>query len=204
VKVRAEEARRRQAHSVEQTQLDEAWTRLKANDPQTVAMVLTHALVDLQLPALPVGVAEDQASIVVTALPARELVPEGRAEIERNGLYFGVIASNVVAVARWAFAVAPGLQTVSVVVIRRDDGARSFTPIFATEVSRPQLERTDWDRESSALEVVAGARASRIALRGGAHELAELNLSDEPELAQSLARVAKQLRLHLDPATKAT
>jgi hypothetical protein len=126
-----------------QQELDEAWKRPQDNEPETVLAALEAAFEDNEFPAAPLDCAGEDIFLLVT-LPSRDaIVPERkvgqtpsgkptivkRTKTEQNALYLGMMASAVTATCKESFAVAPGAQHATVLVVRKDDVARTIAPL---------------------------------------------------------------------------
>ncbi|CAN5562353.1 hypothetical protein BH20ACT23_BH20ACT23_30240 [soil metagenome] len=119
-----------------QVDLDEEWNKLNANDPETVMNTLEAAFEDNQDPAAPINCEEDSASVVIL-YPPQDFVPDKkpartptgkpilkrRNKTETSDLYARALASTTLATVKEAFAVAPGLERITIVVARKDPRA---------------------------------------------------------------------------------
>lgn len=192
-----------------QQRLDAGWARLLANEPKTVLTVLETAFADNEAPAAPIDCAEGRASVVIladplSAIPVRKraVTPSGvptlhqRTKTERCQLYLAYLASTVLATVKEAFAVAPRLAEVAVLVVHQDLAAASpqdyVTAVYAGRFPRSRYEGRDW----AALDVVEELYTAPDALLrrvGQTGELAPLELSDEPELTAVMAELRAAL-----------
>lgn len=115
----------------EQARLDSEWQRLTNNDPPTVLAALEAAFEDNQAPAAPINCEGAEVTLMMLyespdLVPDRKLAltPSGkptlhkRNKTERNELYAASLASNVLATAKEAFAVAPAISRVVTMVVR--------------------------------------------------------------------------------------
>jgi hypothetical protein len=211
-----EMARREAERKEQQLAYDEVWAKLLANDPDTVEAILGRAFADNEHPASAVGVKDGHASIVMTVPSVDELIhgrqaeltPTGRpttkprSKTTRNYLYLGVLASGAIATAREAFAVAPSLKSVAVVVDQRGKPGY-LTPVLGAQFSRSSLPALEPDQEIYAGSKIAVADGVEMNVKGRTDELAPLDLSKDPGLSNQLNQIAESLGLSLDPATKA-
>jgi hypothetical protein len=141
--VQEEERRLAQAQAEEQAHLDAGWQQLLANEPQTVLAVLEEAFEDNQAPAAPIDCEGDEVTIIML-YESPTLVPDykpaltqagnptlrKRNKTERNALYAASLASNVLATVKEAFAVAPGIGSVAVIVVRKDESPERTQPLL--------------------------------------------------------------------------
>jgi len=217
VEIRAEQARREARRDADQAELDQEWSRLVANDPETVMETLEAAFEDNEAPAVPIDCHADEAAIVMV-YPDIGQIPESkpavtssgkpttqkRTKTERNELYAQSLASNVLATVREAFAVAPGLAKVAVLTVCKDDsmgGIPMVTALCAVAFDRPLVDRFDWSRLDPLRTLELGEPC--LWNRGGrTAELAPLDLTGEPEIAQVLETFADMLELSVDPRVK--
>jgi len=184
-----------------QRHYDHRWQQLCANEPDIVMETLNEAFEDNQAPSAAVGVDRDDVSLVIL-LPARdEVVPErmptttpaGNLSLrklpqrERSDYYKVFVSGQVLVTVRETFAVAPGLGSASVVVLRNDGrdayGQRSVSCIMAVKFVRTALNGVQWD-SASATQIVNDASAQLlISQRGRSNELSPLDLMSEPALS---------------------
>jgi hypothetical protein len=200
------ETARRQAERAElQRQLDEQWNRLLANDPDVAFSTLTEAFEDNEAPAAVAGVHDSEASVVVMA-PDADAVPERAPRLteagnlslrklatrERNAFYGMVMCGHVLVTVREALAVAPGLKSVRVAVVRRTPpnayGVQSVECLLAALFTRDALQGIKWQSADAAM-IVNDASAELRIRQGPAEEFRPLDLSNEPSLAALLRAV---------------
>lgn len=209
----AEEARRREAAAQEQAMFDEDWQQLLANDPERVLAALEQAFADNDAPAAAIDCDGNQTTLVMR-LPAPEAVvpermvaetPTGRpttrkrSKTERNELYTAVLASNVLATVKEAFAIGPGLREARILAIRDDEHAdqRILTALYCGRFQRDELASWNWQAVDP---VTAIERADgRINFKGRTRELAALDLTDEDELCIVVEQIAGALGWSLNP-----
>jgi len=117
----------------EQEEIDEAWQHLVECEPSRVFEVITAAFGDNESKAAVIDV-EDTAAEIITLVPAIDVIPEkdrgttaaGNLSVKnmtvgaRNSYYLELFQSQTLATVKEAFAVAPGLTHVKIVVIRAE------------------------------------------------------------------------------------
>ena len=204
-----EELREAEARAEELVQLDFAWQSLITNDPQTVLAVLEEAFEDNQAPAAPVNCEGDEATVFMLydspdSVPDRKpaLTPSGyptlhrRNYTERNELYAAVLASRVLVTAKEAFAVAPGINRVVALVMRKEELPAPARPLlsclYCGRFERERFERIDW-KSVDPLEEISRTPGALIERKWRTAEVAPLNLSDAPDLAAVLHTTADVL-----------
>ena len=179
-----------------------------ANDPRIVLETLEHAFADNAMPAVPVDCDDGRATIVLLMEPASELpdrmprqTPSGRwtlrtlSEADRDRLYRQWLASHALVTVKEAFAVAPALRAVTLVVLRRDTnpfGEPIVEPLYVGTFARERFERLDFARED-VLDALFYADEVRVRAKGKARRWEPLDLRDEPELAALVDRVRTAL-----------
>ena len=204
--VEQEQGRRERERTALQASLDEYWRLLHTNDHETVFETIEAAFEDNEMPAAVIDVQGSSAGLLMKISAPAELVPErevtqtptGKPTHRRrtkgviNALYAEIMASHVVATAKEALAVAPGLDHVRVLVIRGDrlGGGLQLVPLYAGEFDRQSVSRTDWKD----LRVLAFIEArGEIRYKGQAQEVAALPTKTDPELRRTLAEIAQHL-----------
>ena len=204
--VELETRRRDQEHQTLQASLDQQWRELTANDPHAVHEAIEAAFEDNEMPAAVIDVRGASATLLMKIASADELIPEhevtqtptGRPTHKRraksvvNALYAEIMASHIVATAKEALAVAPGLSEARVLVIRGDrlGGGLQLIPLYAGKFDRASLTRTDWND----LNVLGFVEAhGDIKYKGQAQEVAALSTKDDRELRAALDEIAAHL-----------
>jgi hypothetical protein len=203
--LKAERTRHQETRRVLEEELDVAWNELLRNVPERVLGALESAFEDNEIPAAAVDCRGDVATIVLLAIP-QSVIPEKKAAMTPSGaptlkkrtkteaaeLYVSIVASHSLATIKETFAVAPGLGSVVLLVIRREPsaglGADRLTTLFCGTIARELIEPADWQRIDlvRVLDEVPGALMRRS---GRAGELQPLDLSDEPELAAVVEQI---------------
>lgn len=111
--------------------LDYEWSLLQKNDPATVMSILTEAFGDNEAKAAVLEVNGKIASVMVvapeiTVLPERDwsITSAGNISVkkmnakDRDGYYFDLVFSQLVATLNEAFAVAPAIDEINLVLVR--------------------------------------------------------------------------------------
>jgi len=192
-------------HQQAQAAADEVWRRLVGNDPPTVLAALEEAFEDNASPAAAIDCEGSSVSVVVVfdgpdLVPDRKfaLTPGGRPTLhqrtktERNQLYVQALASAAVATVKEAFAVAPAVQEVRLLVVRKEPQAATaadfLAAVYAGRFTRQRLAGLDWSTIDP-LAVLLTAPDALFRRRGVAGEVVPIDLSGEPELADVLAQL---------------
>jgi hypothetical protein len=196
---RAEWERRDLEAKARQQELDEAWDRLRANDPATVIDAVDDAFEDNEAPAVPVDMEGSTLSLVMLAPTADEIpeqkpsvTPSGKASVkkltktEAADAYVTLISGHLLATIKEALSVAPGVSDVKAVVVRRTDkdvfGETHLEALLAGRFSREDLGRVRWNEALSPQIVQQAAKELRWELKGRPPVLKPLGLDEEPEL----------------------
>ncbi len=204
--VEGEVERRRVAHQEQQGSLDEYWQRLSANDRQTVIETIEAAFEDNELSAAAIDVRGASVTLLMKIGSPAELIPErevtrtptGKPTHKRrtksviNQLYAEIMASHIVATAKEALAVAPGLAETRVLVIRGDQlgGGLQVTPLYVGKFERGSMMGNDWEH----LNVLGFVEAhGEINYKGQAHEVAALRIRNDLEVRTALDEIAAHL-----------
>jgi hypothetical protein len=204
-----EEARRQRLREETQRALDESWRKLLDNDPETVLATLEDAFADNEAPATPVDCQGGRVTTIMLldgpdSIPERvpKLTSTGKPssrklnKTERNELYLGWMSSNLLATIREAFAVAPSIHAVTVVVLRREPmspfGEERLSVIYAGTLPREQTNRIVWD-QPEALDAIFHADNLLIETKGRTKELVPVNLESHPDLAEMVEQVKETL-----------
>jgi len=206
------ESKRRErtdAQAAEQARLNADWRKLVDNDPATVLAVLDAAFEDNQAPAAPINCEQDEVTVMMlyespALIPDRKpaLTPSGnptlhkRNKTERNELYAASLASNVLATTKEALAVAPGINRVVAMVVRKDEPPQPAQPIlsclYCGRFERDYFRHLDWFH-ATPLSVISATPGALIERKGRTAEVAPLNLSNSPDLAAALRSAAEML-----------
>lgn len=207
-----EEARRlrveaEQQRAEEQQAIDARWNALVTNDPTMVITALEEAFADNGAPATPIDC--EGATATVTMLYGHpDVIPERvpattptgkrtlrrRTKSDRNSLYLRSLASNVLATAKEGLAVCPGLEAISVLVVRRDPSAghERLAAIYAGTFTRDLLHDAPWSSLDPTDWVMRPVDRC-LEFKGQAQEVTPLDLGDEPELQSVLEHLASAL-----------
>ncbi len=189
-----------------QRSLDLQWQSLRANDPDTVLVLLADAFEDNEAAAAAVGVAGAEITLVVL-VPAVTAIPERRptttaagnlslkklTKSETAAMYTELVCGHVLVTVKEAFAVAPGLQSARIVALRptSPDAYGKVRPeaVLAARFERSRLSGIRW-AQADASRVVNDASTERILIRkGAAHELTPIDVTHERELAEVISAV---------------
>lgn len=163
-RVEAEKKQREAARVAEQEELDRKWERLLSNDPEVTLPAVQRAFADNEAPATAASCAGDRVTVVMRFSPPEAIVPERkpartptgkrtlkkRTKTEINDLYLRALGSNVLATVKEAFAVAPGVQHVQLLVVRREtDGKHDgqMAAIYFAEFNRGDYEGASASRD---------------------------------------------------------
>jgi hypothetical protein len=199
-RIAAERERREAARATEQQELDQAWARLQANDPEVTPAALKKAFADNEAPAEAVRCEGDRTTVVMQFSSPEAIVPERkpartptgkrtlkkRTKTEINALYLEALGSNVLATVKEAFAVAPGTETIQLLVVRRETdntNAGQLAAIYLGEFDRGGYESVSPSAPGRALSLAPGALLN---LKGKTEQVAPLDLKERPEVAALL------------------
>jgi hypothetical protein len=204
------------ARGAEQEELDSMWRRLLANEPEVIFDELDGAFEDSEVPAAPLDVQDDRLVLAVSMPPVEALVPgteldddeRGRPTVyvrdakTKKGLWCVVMGGNILAAAKEAFAVCPGINYASVLGFVKDDNEKSITLLYVGTFSRPQLAQVDWGT-SDALDVL-NTHAMHTLFQDP-ECLVPLDVTDEPQLEDLVRQIAAELHYDaaLDPSSEA-
>ena len=179
---------------------------MTSNDPRAVHEAIEAAFEDNEMPAAVIDVRDASATVLMKIGSPGELIPErevtqtptGKLTHKRrtkgmiNALYAEIMASHIVASAKEALAVAPGLREVRVLAIRGDrlGGGLQLIPLYAGRFERASLTRSDWHD----LNVLGFVEAhGDIKYKRQAQEVAPLPNKSDPELRAALDEIAAHL-----------
>jgi hypothetical protein len=184
-----------------QQEIDKLWQRLITNDADVALAVLSHAFENSSANAAPLGVwnAEAQLALLapdLAALPERHPTTTAAGNLslkkftkgEMADLYKQLVAALVLATAKEAFAVVPGVTEMRIVALRNTpaDAYGKIRPeaIVAARVARAALNGVQWTRADALtiLNEVSSELVTRIA--GPSKAFAPLDLKMEPEIAR--------------------
>jgi hypothetical protein len=205
LEIQEETARQQREHADLQRQLDEQWHRLLANDPDVVFATLMEAFEDNEALAAIAGVHDSEVSVIVMA-PDIDVVPERMPKVTeagnlslgkltksmRNSFYLLLVCGYAVTTVREALAVAPGIESVRLVMVRRTSpnayGLRGIECLMAAVFSREALQGIQWQTTNAGAIVQDASTELRIR-QGAADVIKPLDLSNEPDLAALLQAV---------------
>jgi hypothetical protein len=187
-----------------QKALDQQRQQLLGNDPDAVIATLAEAFEDNEAPSAPIGVADDEVSLVVL-VPAESAVPErmpgttqaGNLTLrrlpkgERASLYTLLVAGHVLVTLREAFAVAPGINAARVIALRSEGadayGKARLDCIMAGRWTRAAFSGVRWQEANAA--TILQDTASELAANIRRSQLLPIDLAKEPEIATVLAGI---------------
>ncbi|MEU0886169.1 DUF4236 domain-containing protein [Lentzea sp. NPDC005914] len=199
-------ARRSAEQAQHQSDLDQWWEALQANDETVVLEVLSAAFEDNEAPAAPVGVDGSELTAVVL-VPTVDIVPEKKptttaagnlslkklTKTERNNLHLMLVASHMLLTVREVLAVAPGLTAVRVVALQQSRVDAYGTPqidvLFGARFERDRLAAVRWDDAEANNIIHDTATEVVVDLKRTTHELQPIDLSTEPAIQDLLGRV---------------
>lgn len=190
-----------------QQKLDQQWQLLCDNDPEAVLQTLAEAFEDNDASSAAVGVDGDGVSLVLLVPPASQVIPEqmpGRTaagnlslkkitQADRADFYKHFVCGQILVTLREAFAVAPGLASARVVVLRndgRDVYGRPVMPcLVAVSVARKALLGVR-SNDADAVDILnAVAHEKLLSQMGRSKELAPVDLTAEPDISALIKTV---------------
>ncbi|MEV1290091.1 hypothetical protein [Micromonospora sp. NPDC049679] len=190
-----------------QQHLDQRWHQLCTNAPDVVIETLEEAFEDNDAPAAAVGVTGDDVSLVVLVPPVEQVVPErmptttqaGNLSLKKlpqgeRANYYGLfVYGQVLVTVREALAVAPGLASTRVVVLRNDGqdsyGRPRVSCLLAARFARQALDGVRWESSDAAAIINDVSAELLLNQRGRTGELMPLDLSAEPALTALIEAV---------------
>jgi len=188
-------------------QLATWWNRLATNDPDVVLYALAEAFDDNYAAAAAVGVHKSEATLVVL-VPGEDAVPEkmpsttasGNLSLKKmtkkdhDGFYSLMVAGYTLVTIKEAFAVAPGLESVRVVVVRSTGlsayGAKKGEVVLAARFARMKLVGVQWSKVDAATILNGVADELLLNVKGVNKSLQALDLTKEPDIAAVLETIS--------------
>ncbi len=189
------------------------WNLLLANDPLVTMQQLDEAFADNDMPSTPIGIEGTEASIAVLA-PAASSLPEriggvtdaGNVSLrrvpkgQRESLATSITCGYAVVTAREAFAVAPALMSVRIVVLRQPEtpaaNGAQLTCVLAVRWERSSLEGETWlqhaDEHDANAVALTAATATEMLMNVKRQQLEPLDLDNEPDLQRLVAAVDQE------------
>lgn len=180
-----------------QRKIDERWDALLRNDPDVVLDALSAAFEDNGAPTAAVGVEDGTVFLTVLIPPAVEVIPERYPATTAAGnlslakmpkkmvaaWFRELVAAHLLVAVKETFAIAPGLQSASIVAMRHspDGGDKRLEPLLAAVIPRAALDKVDWQVDR-AWEALNATCSPLYRLRGSAANLVPIELSDQPDL----------------------
>jgi len=189
-----------------QQEIDQLWQRLITNDVDVVLAVLSHTFRNSTAHAAPLAVWDAEAQLALLA-PEASAVPERHptttaagnlslkkfTKSEMADLYKQLVAGLVLATAKEAFAVAPGVTDIRIVALRGTpaDTYGKVRPeaILAAQIPRAALNGVQWTKADafSILNKISSELLTRTA--GPSKAFAPLDLKREPDIAHLIQLV---------------
>lgn len=181
----------------------EIWKKLVEHDTGIVIETLEMAFADnaSDATAVDVGVEDgvQYATVMVVfgavgSIPERttSVTPAGkpttkkRTKTDRNNLYVAALGSTVLATVKEALAVAPSVEEIRIVVLRKNLEAASpsefVVPIYAARFSRSWTEKLNWFKLNPTESLLSAADAMFVR-KGATGDVMKLDLSDQKDLA---------------------
>jgi hypothetical protein len=189
-----------------QQEIDTLWQRLITNDSDVSLAVLSHEFQYSSAHAAPLGVwgAEAQLALLapdLAALPERHPTTTAAGNLslkkftkgEMADLYKQLLAGLVLATAKAAFAVAPGVADLRIVAVRNTPtdayGKIRPEPILATRTARAALNGVQWTK-ADALTILSEISSELVTrVTGPSKAFAPLDLKTEPDIARLIDEV---------------
>lgn len=195
------------SHAQQQEYFDRRWDELCVNKPDIVIETLDEAFEDNEAPAAAVGVSGDDVALVVLVPPMAEAIPEHMptttqsgnlsmkklTQRDRSDYYKIFVCGQVLVTVRETLAVAPGLGSATVVVVRNEGkdayGKTRVSCILAARFQRATLSGVQW-ATADASTIVNDVSVDRVInQKGRSQELAPLDLAGVPGLADLIKAV---------------
>lgn len=183
---------------------DEWWAALCGNDEATVCEAVNTAFADNPAAGCAVGVSGSTLSIVmrqqdIDSLPSQTpgVTSAGRPTLkaltkkDRIGWWLTILCSNLVATAKEAFAVAPGITEISIAVLSRMPDTLRLGVVAYGTWTRSAIESTPWRSPEDAYRVFDIGRDISCSVRTTASGalstvVRPLDIAGSPELTQLL------------------
>jgi hypothetical protein len=167
-----------------QRALDRQWQLLRTNHPDVLLQTLAEAFEDNEAPSAAVGVEGNEASLVLLVPPASQAIPEQMpartaagnltlkkiTQTAKADFYKQFVCGQILVTVRETFAVAPGLFSARVVVLRNDGRDVYGQPVMpclaAVNIDRGALLGVRW-ADADAVDILnAVAREKLINQKG--------------------------------------
>lgn len=203
---RAEEHRRMLQQQDRQRSLDAFWDGVHRNEPGAVMSQLAAAFEDNEAPAAPLEVHETSASLTVlipdeSALPSHAVgtTPSGNVSLrkmpkgQRDELYGQLVSGCVLVTVKEAFAVAPAVEEIRIVAIRRNGlsayGEQRVEALLAAVIDRSALYGVLWESVDARTILRDVAREMLVNEKGATRALQPLDLAGEQDVSGLLGVV---------------
>jgi hypothetical protein len=195
--VHARQLERVRNRTAAQTQLDAEWAQLRSNEPGAVIAALAAAFEDNDAAAAPVGVAGDEATLVVV-VPTLAVMPQKKPDVTPTGKptikavpkkeaaawHATAAAGCILVTVKEAFA--PGLRSIRIVAATTPErdayGDRHPDVLVAARFERDRLDGVQWGSAESVRILNDVTTELRLKQVGAAKTLTPLPLDGEPEL----------------------
>jgi hypothetical protein len=209
IQIGAESQRRAAERFAEQADFDDDWKLLQTNDPAVTLGTLEEAFADNEAPAAAIDCEGNQTTVVMQFVTPEAIVPERkpartptgkrtlkkRTKTEINHLYLAALGSNVLATVKETFAVAPGTDTVQLLVIRRETSGKlagDWSAIYAGSFGRAGYADSSASRDPA--HALARAVDARLNLKGQAETVSPLDLADRVDVSEVVRQIDSGLR----------
>jgi len=207
-RVAAEQERRQVAWAAKQQEHDEAWAKLQANVPEATLAALNHAFEDNEAPAAAIRCDGSRTVLLMRFPPPETIVPERksartptgkktlkkRTKTEINTLYVEALGSNVLATVKETLAVAPGTETVQLLVVRRESDRKNtgeLALVYVGDFDRATYEGASPQEPGRAILLAPEAVFN---LKGKTEQVVPLDLEERPDLAALLEEIDTGLK----------
>lgn len=191
--------------ALRQKHIDDDWQLLVSNDPGTVVRALTDAFGDNEAKSAAINVHDSTASVMMlvpdsSVLPERDwsITPSGNLSVRkmtaaaRDSYYFDMVFSQLLATVNEGFAVAPGVDSIAMVLVRAKGAAKlnrsEFECIGFGTLYRAQLIQNS---ENSPFSIVQNASDGWRENIDNRLKFRAMDLSHEPDIHDLVKNLAK-------------
>lgn len=194
------------AQATYQENLDMFWTLLTGNDPDTVLAELAAAFEDNDAAAAPLGVAGNEAALLVL-VPGQNALPERKPDVTAAGnlslkkvtkteladWYRALVSGYVLVTVKEALAVAPGLGSIRILAARKGHvdayGRHGVEAVMAARFSREALQGIRWGETGASQVVVEAANELTVDLAPRTNALRPLDPALHRDIGTALMAV---------------
>lgn len=187
---------------------DAEWQKLLLNTPRHVQQAITQALSNIPVKSQYVDISTMPtycSPLIVLQFDGISLIPEqyatltpmgrptvkNRTKTNRNDTYVQALGSAVLAVARRAFAAAPGLDELQVLVLRQGSDtshkSKTLVPIFHVAFNRVPTLELEWTKINPS-EAILNLPTANLVREGRTGEIVEILLGD-PRLDRAILKL---------------